>query len=126
MSQICRMIDGEPVWMDKSAAVSPSRATPQVVESDALGCIAQQVTELREDARLHGFTAVEFVPDKNAALDNGRPTFYTARISDPDQFARYSEYRGQTAGHPSTGAGNIISAEHMAEASERMRQKYQR
>lgn len=125
MSQICRLINGEPVWMDKSeAAKKPAKAMSQTVLSDSLGCIAQQVDEMREAARRDGFTAVDWVPDKTCIID-GQPTWYTFSCSDAGQASQWAERCNQTDGHHRNGAGNIIDGDHIASVSRKMRDKYQ-
>lgn len=112
MSKILKFIDGEPVWLDKT--VQAEYRPQQAVVSDDLGCIAQQVDELRADAKINGFSAVEYKPDPTTMI-NGHPTYYQLHCNSPDQLRRYEQHLSMP-NQCGKGGGAILSPEAIDQA----------
>jgi len=88
-------IDGQRVTLkrvhDKSHTEKikaiPLGIPPKIV-SDTFGCSAFQVNDFRENAKRHGFTGVQWVPEP----DFSDTQFYQAQFSGPEEKRRYAEF----------------------------------
>jgi len=83
--------------------------------SDALGFPSYQLEAMREDARRHGFTGVEFVPDQRLP-----EMFVQVKIDGPDERRRYIAHRGYAEMNP-TGGGAALTAGQFERVAEMVR-----
>ena len=88
------------------------------VVSDGFGCIEDQKAELEFEAKRHGFSAIEWIPDPSV------PGFYQYRATCPDQHRRYKEYREAQDNADHVGGGQIMYPEALEEAKRRAIEKY--
>lgn len=110
--------DGQPIWVDK-ATIKPHGPPPTVLAND-VGCIAQQVDEVREDAKAAGFSGIEWRPDPTTLLD-GQPTFYQAYSTSRAEYERYCKYRGLSDRNGKNGSGASLTPGDLEAAAERVR-----
>lgn len=121
MSQVLRFIDGKAQWVTKGRG-NPLMGIPVKPINDSLGCIAQDVEKSREDARIHGFTGIEWRPDPTTMVD-GKPTSYQCHASSDKELARYAKFchMDDRAGRKS---GVSISQEDLDAAARRVSEQY--
>lgn len=84
---------------------------PPIV-SDSLGVCDFQVEEFREDARKHGFSAVEFVKDPDFEFTG----FYQAKCTCPEQWKRYEEHRNYPNKSQKNGSGVAVTEDTLRSA----------
>lgn len=85
------------------------------IVSDALGVTCHQVEEFRQDAKLHGFTGIDFVQDKS------EPGFYQAHCPNPREWASYIKHRGMRDQNSQNGSAAPFTPEQFARLQERAR-----
>lgn len=95
-------------------------APPKIISGLALGVFDTQVDDYREDAKKHGFTDIEFVPEK----DFQETGFYEAHCTCPEQWARYVKHRGLPEGNGQTGSAVAISGEQIEQARQQILRNY--
>lgn len=105
------------------APQEPGKAPLQEIASTvSMGCTLHDVEAFRADAKMHGFTGIEFRPDP-ALVEDGVPLYYDCYCTSPAQWDKYLEHcRQGSVG----GSGNGISADHLAAVQERMVARYPR
>lgn len=116
---LCYDADGKAMWVDKRVAAE--KKPPKTQVSAALGCTLHSVDEMREDARINGFSAIEFKPDP-ALIEGGVPLWYDCHCSSPDQLRRYQEHCRLT--DKNNGGSSPLSIEDLATAEELARRAY--
>lgn len=111
MSKVLRIIDGEAAWFDKSELTYAAKP-PKPVVSDGLGVIPQQVHEMQVDAKLHGFTGIEFKPDPTCPQD-----FMQCHCTGGEsERQRYITHRGMRDHCSRNGSGAMLSEEMLRQA----------
>jgi hypothetical protein len=103
---------------DKGREVrTPPLAIACPVVSDALGCIDSQVDELREQAKLHGFTGVEWKSDPH------EPGFYQAHFSSVAERDRYASKMLMRDQGKRNGSAAMLSRHDLERAKEIAKRK---
>lgn len=96
-------------------------AGPRKIISDlAFGCFDNQVNDYREDAKRHGFTDINFVPE----ADFAETGFYQVECTSPEQWKRYVKHRNSTEGSGKNGSALFLSQEELDDAKERTIRTY--
>lgn len=115
-----RCVALEEARKNKEKAKPQMRWEGQTVVSDNLGFGMHQLVEMEADRRMNGFSAIEFVQDKQ------EPTFYQVKCSSPQQYQRYIKHRGwvDKNGSLGLGAGHALSPKDLADAERLVRERY--
>jgi hypothetical protein len=104
----------------KVVEVTPQaqKLTEKPIVSDALGFISDQLGQFEVDRVKHGFTGIEFVPDKDV------PQFMQVKASSRSEWARYVKHRGMYDKNSRNGGGAVPSEKEFEELKARMLEKY--
>lgn len=110
--RLVKQPDGSYAWSDKRTCPIDKRAVPKPVEGEALGCIQSQVETMRAEAKLAGFSDIEFVPDRDVE------GFYNCHAPNQERFHKYAEHCGMVDKNGQFSGKSITPQE--LEAAERL------